>query len=59
MPINLEQHKIFIPELNLEVVPFTKAVQAVQEVQEELFKKIEETLSEVQESINDLGENID
>lgn len=36
MAINLEEHKIFIKDLNMEVVPFSIAVQAMQELESSL-----------------------
>lgn len=59
MAIDLEKHKVFIPELNIEVVPYTVAVQALEQVQEEVMVKVDQALNDIQKSINTLGENID
>lgn len=59
MAIDLEKHKMFVPELNIEVVPYTIAVQALEQVQEEVMVKIDQALNDIQKSINTLGENID
>lgn len=58
MAIDLEKHKIYVDSLKMEMVPYSKAVQAVQEVQnsytDDYLNKLEEALAQLQTSVNNV-----
>jgi hypothetical protein len=57
--IDLEKHKFFLKEVQMDVVPYKIAVQALEEVQKQVVDQIEKALEEVNKSLNHLGENVD
>ena len=56
--INLEEHKIFVESLNTEVVPYSVAVQAIQEIlntnADKYASELEEALGDLKNSLKDL-----
>jgi hypothetical protein len=57
--IDIEKHKIFIPDLQMDVIPYKVVVQALQEVNLKAVKQIDEALENLQKAISQLNENID
>jgi hypothetical protein len=57
--IDLEKHKFFLKEVQMDVVPYKIAVQALEEVQKQVVDQIEKALEEVNKSLTHLGENVD
>ena len=68
MPINLEAHKIFIKDLNMEVVPYSVAMQAMQELSDSFdqyqgnkqnleaeMQKITDAFKEINEALKEVG----
>jgi hypothetical protein len=59
--INLEEHKIFVESLNMEVVPYSIAIQALEELANnsnmEYENQLDEAIQELQNSINNLNLN--
>ena len=58
MAINLEKHKVYVDSLKMEMVPYSIAIEAVQEVQgsytDEYLDKLEEALAQLQTSVNNV-----
>ena len=58
MAINLEKHKVYVESLKMEMVPYSIAVQAVQEVNdidaEKYAQELDNALKELQNSLNNL-----
>jgi len=54
--INLEEHKIFVASLSMEVVPLSVAKQAVKEAldppTEKYMEELEATMKELRDSLN-------
>jgi hypothetical protein len=57
--IDIEKHKIYIPDLQMDVIPYKVVVQALQEVNLKAVKQIDEALENLQRAINQLNENAD
>ncbi len=57
--IDIEKHKIYIPDLQMDVIPYKVVVQALQEVNLKAVKQIDEALENLQKAINQLNENTD
>ncbi len=57
--IDIEKHKIYIPDLQMDVIPYKVVVQALQEVNLKAVKQIDEALEHLQKAINQLNENDD
>lgn len=57
--IDIEKHKIYLPDLQMEVVPYKVVVQALEEVNAKAISQIDEALEHLQKAINQLNENID
>jgi len=55
MPINLEDHKIFIKDLNMEVVPYSVAMQAMQELAQS-FAQYSEGMVDFQSELKKVNE---
>jgi len=59
--INLEEHKIFVESLNMEVVPLSIAKSAVAEVMDpdtaKYFEELDKAVNELQNSIKDINFN--
>ena len=59
--INLEEHKIFVESLHMEVVPYSIAIQALEELANnsnmEYENQLDEAIQELQNSINNLNLN--
>jgi len=53
--INLEEHKIYVESLNMEVVPYSVAVQVVQEI---LNTNADKYANELQEALGDLKNSL-
>lgn len=71
MPINLEEHKIFIKDLNLEVVPYSVVMQAMEELAQSLtqfqntqvdlqaeMRKISDAFKEINEAFKDIDRDL-
>jgi len=58
MAINLEKHKVYVESLKMEMVPYSIAVQAVQEVNdidaEKYAQELDNALKELQNSLSNL-----
>ena len=56
--INLEEHKIFVESLNMEVIPYSVAVKAVQEVSDpdttKYFNELETAINELKNKVKDV-----
>lgn len=59
MAIDLQKHKIFVPELNMEVVPYSVVIEAMQELQNQALTRVDEVLSDLTKALNHLENNID
>lgn len=64
MAINLDDHKMFIQDLGMEVVPYSIAVKAVQEAveQDDLHQSqatVQEALKELRKAFGDVQQSID
>jgi hypothetical protein len=57
--IDIEKHKIFIPDLQMDVIPYKVVVQALEEVNLKALKQIDEALEHLQKAVNQLNENVD
>jgi hypothetical protein len=53
---DLEKHKIYVKDLGMEVVPYSIAVQALVEVQEQSLSKIDQTLEHLNKALTDLNQ---
>jgi hypothetical protein len=57
--INLEKHKTYIESHKMDMVPYSVAVQAIQEILDtdagKYATELEEALNDLQNSINDLN----
>lgn len=71
MPINLEEHKIFIKDLNMEVVPYSVVLKAMEELEvsltefqnnqfdiQEEMKKITDAFKEINEAFKDIDRDL-
>jgi hypothetical protein len=58
MAIDLEKHKVYVDSLKMDMVPYSIAVQAVQEVNgidaEKYAQELDNALKELQNSLNNL-----
>ena len=56
--INLEEHKIFVESLNMEVVPLSIAIQALQETNDinntKYFNELDNAVNELQTALKDI-----
>ena len=61
MAINLEEHKVFVDELKMDMIPYSIALQAVQEVSnidtEQYAIKLENAMLELRNSLNNIKIN--
>jgi hypothetical protein len=61
MAIDLEKHKVYVDSLKMDMVPYSIAVQAVQEIQgsytDDYLNKLEEALAQLQTSVNNVKFN--
>jgi len=61
MAINLEEHKVFVDELKMDMIPYSIAIQAVQEVSnidtEQYAIKLENAMLELRNSLNNIKIN--
>lgn len=57
--IDIEKHKFFIKELQMEVVPYNVVVQMLVELQSKHLKEVESALTSLNEALKHLNENID
>ena len=57
--IDIEKHKIYIPDLQMDVIPYKVVVQALEEVNLKAIKQIDEALENLQKAISHLNENND
>lgn len=57
MPINLEEHKVFIDRLQMDMVPFSIAKQAIEEVAN-TEKKLDEAMDMITKAMSGINETL-
>ena len=58
MPINLEEHVVFIDRLQMDMVPLSIAKQAIEEAYGSVDSKIDEAMNLLSTSISELNKNL-
>ena len=58
MPINIDQHKVYVDNLKMDMIPYTIAVQAIQEAAdidtEKYAVDLENAMTELRNSLNSI-----
>ena len=57
MPINLEEHKVFIERLQMDMVPFSIAKQAVEEAAD-TDKKLDQAMDMITKAMSGINETL-
>lgn len=57
--IDIEKHKFFVKELQMEVVPYKVIMQVLIELQTKHLQEVEKALASLNEALKHLNENID
>lgn len=57
--INLEEHKVFVESLQMDMVPFSVAEKALQEVSKAVDVKLEQAMALIEQSFTQLNNTLD
>ena len=58
MPINLDEHAVFIDRLQMDMVPLSVAKQAVEEIYADTETRVEEAMNLIQTSLVEINKRI-
>lgn len=51
---NLEKHKVFVPSLGMEMVPYTVVVKLLEDIQKTQLEQFDKVFQELTQAIRDL-----
>lgn len=54
MELDLEKHKIFIPSLGIEVIPYSVVVKFIEDLHKNQISQFENVLSDISKTLNNL-----
>lgn len=57
--IDIEKHKFFVKELQMDVIPYKVVMQVLIELQSKHLQEVEKALASLNEALKQLNENID
>jgi len=59
MAINLEDHKVYVDSLQMEMVPLSIAKKAVEETYNEAVTKVDSAMALIEKSLSEINKTID